>query len=163
MLDIARVQADQLRLSQIIINLLTNAYKYSPEGAKVTIAAQPNGDLVQIDVSDTGIGMSKADQARLFSKFFRADNTPTRREAGTGLGLFITRHLVEAQGGKIWIESQEGKGSTFSFTVPRPFGNATKKSEAGGKEVTLVAGQGHSSEVDRPVRGLAAMDGAEKS
>ena len=124
--NIVLVRADHLRLSQIIINLLTNAYKYSPEGAIVTITAEQGGELVQIDVSDTGIGMSDADQARLFTKFFRADNTPTRRESGTGLGLFITRHLVEAHGGSIWVESQEGKGSTFSFTLPSVAADAAR-------------------------------------
>jgi len=160
--DIVPVMADHLRLSQIIINLLTNAYKYSAEGAKVTITVQQRGESVQIDVSDTGMGMSNADQARLFTKFFRADNTPTRKESGTGLGLFIARHLIEAQGGKIWVESQEGKGSTFSFTVPRSYGNATQKDEAGPEEVTLVADQGYLSVADRPVPGLVVMDGAEK-
>ena len=160
--DIVPVRADHLRLSQIIINLLTNAYKYSAEGTKVTIAAQQQGALVQIDVSDTGIGMSDADQARLFTKFFRADNTSTRRESGTGLGLFITRHLVEAQGGSIWVESQEGKGSTFSFTVPWSYGIAIEKDGLGAEQLPLVAGQGHPSGVDGPVTGLVVMDEAKK-
>lgn len=113
------IKADQLRLSQVIINLLTNAYKYSSQGAKVTVTAEELDGAVQIGVSDTGMGISKADQVQLFTKFFRADNTLTRRESGSGLGLFITRLLVEAQGGEIWVESEEGKGSTFSFTVPQ--------------------------------------------
>ena len=73
---------------------------------------------MQFDVSDTGIGISKADQARLFSQFFRAETKLTREESGTGLGLFITKYLVEAHGGEIWVESQEGVGTTVSFTIP---------------------------------------------
>lgn len=113
-----RVTADRLRFSQVITNLLSNACKYSPAEATVTITAKERAGLIQIDVSDTGIGISKVDQAQLFTKFFRVDNSSTQEVSGTGLGLFITNHLVEAQGGKIWVASKEGKGSTFSFTLP---------------------------------------------
>lgn len=116
--ELPPVKADQLRFSQIVTNLLTNAYKYSPAGGSVTVAAREDADSVQIDVCDTGIGISGEDQIRLFTKFFRADNSLTRRENGTGLGLYIVKHLIEAHGGSIWVESQEGKGSTFSFTLP---------------------------------------------
>ena len=116
--ELPPVKADQLRFSQIVTNLLTNAHKYSLAGASVTIAAYEGADSVQIDVCDTGIGISREDQTRLFTKFFRADNSLTRRESGTGLGLCIVKHLIEAHGGSIWVESQEGKGSTFSFTLP---------------------------------------------
>lgn len=118
--DLSPVKADQLRFSQIITNLLSNACKYSPEGATVTIAAREAAEQVQIDVSDTGIGISKVDQSKLFTKFFRADNSLSRSTSGNGLGLYITKHLVEVHGGKIWVQSKEGKGSTFSFTLPRP-------------------------------------------
>ena len=103
----------------MIANLLSNACKYSPEGATATITAKEGPGLIQIDISDTGIGISDADQSKLFTKFFRADNSSTREESGTGLGLFITRHLIEAHGGKIWVESEEGKGTIFSFTLPQ--------------------------------------------
>ena len=112
------VLADRIRFSQIVSNLLTNACKYSPEGATVTIAAEALTSQVRISVSDTGIGISQADQSRLFSKLFRVDNTPTREVSGAGLGLFITKHLVEAHGGRIWVQSEEGKGSVFAFTLP---------------------------------------------
>ena len=69
-------------------------------------------------MSDTGVGISRANQSRLFSKFFRVDNSSTREVSGTGLGLFITKYTIEAHGGRIWVESEEGKGSTFSFTLP---------------------------------------------
>ena len=117
--DLARVKSDEVRFSQIVTNLLTNACKYSPVGGTATITARENEEFVQIDISDTGIGISETDQSRLFSKFFRVDNSTTRRVFGTGIGLFITRSLVEAHGGKIWVKSEEGNGSTFSFTLPR--------------------------------------------
>ena len=117
--DLARVKSDKVRFSQIVTNLLTNACKYSPVGGTTTITARENEEFIQIDISDTGIGMSQTDQSRLFSKFFRVDNSTTRRVFGTGIGLFISRSLVEAHGGKIWVKSEEGNGSTFSFTLPR--------------------------------------------
>jgi signal transduction histidine kinase len=116
--NLGRIKADRLRFCQVIINLISNACKYPPVGATATIAAREADGLVQIDVSDTGIGISEEDQARLFSKFFRADNTSTREVSGTGLGLYITKHLIEAHGGDIWAESQLGKGNTFHFTWP---------------------------------------------
>ena len=112
------VKADRLRFSQVMTNLLSNAYKYSPVEATVTITAKESARRIQIDVSDTGIGISTADQSQLFTKFFRADNSWTREVSGIGLGLCVTKHLIEAQGGEIWVESEEGKGSTFSFTLP---------------------------------------------
>jgi signal transduction histidine kinase len=116
--NLGRIKADQLRFCQIISNLLSNACKYSPVGATVTVTAQEANGLIRIKVSDTGIGISEEDQARLFNKFFRADNTSTREASGTGLGLYITKYLIEAHGGDIWAESQLGKGTTFQFTWP---------------------------------------------
>ena len=117
--DLREVKADRLRFSQVISNLLSNACMYSPEEATTTISAKEEGGLIHIDVSDTGMGISKDDQSKLFTKFFRADNSSTREVSGTGLGLFVTRHLVVAHGGEIWVESEEGKGTTFSFTLPQ--------------------------------------------
>lgn len=116
--DLGRIKADRLRFCQVISNLLSNACKYSPVGATVTVTAQEANWLTQIDVSDTGIGISQEDLARLFTKFFRADNTSTREVSGTGLGLYITKHLIEAHGGDIWAESQLGAGTSFHFTWP---------------------------------------------
>ena len=113
-----QVMADRVRFSQVMINLISNACKYSPVEATVTITAKESARRIQIDVSDTGIGISTANQLQLFTKFFRADNSSTREVSGTGLGLCITKHLIEAHGGTIWVESEEGKGSTFSFTLP---------------------------------------------
>ena len=116
--DIQSLWADRLRFSQVISNLVSNASKYSPVGATMTIMAVERAGLIQFDVSDTGRGISRNDQTQLFSKFFRVDNSSSRESAGTGLGLFITKYIVEAHGGRIWVESEEGKGSTFSFTFP---------------------------------------------
>jgi signal transduction histidine kinase len=113
-----RIKADRLRFAQVITNLLSNACKYSPIGSKVTIAASRHDQQIQIDISDTGIGISEADQAKLFTKFFRADNTSTREQSGTGLGLYISRHLIEAHHGAIWTESTLGEGTTFHLTWP---------------------------------------------
>ncbi len=117
--EICPVLADKLRLTQVISNLLSNACKYSPQGARVTIRAREEDAGVRIDVSDTGIGISPEDQERLFTKFFRADNSSTREVSGSGLGLYITKHLIEAHGGRIWASSQLGQGTTFSLTWPK--------------------------------------------
>jgi len=117
--NLPHVRSDQLRFSQIMSNLLSNACKYSPEGATIAVTARPDNGFIHIDVADTGFGISQADQSQLFTKFFRSDNAATRAMPGTGLGLFITKHLVEAQGGNIWVRSHLGKGSTFSFALPR--------------------------------------------
>ena len=117
-LDLPPIRAERLRFSQVIINLLSNACKYSLDGAQVRVSAAQRNGWVQFDVSDTGIGISEADQTRLFNQFFRAETKLTREESGTGLGLFITKYLVEAHGGEIWVKSQEGVGTTVSFTFP---------------------------------------------
>jgi signal transduction histidine kinase len=117
-LEPIRVQADRDRLIQVLTNLLSNAYKYSPENTMVTIQGTVQDSSVQINVVDQGIGISESDQAQLFSKFFRADSARRQGIAGTGLGLSITRSLVEMQGGQIWVASCLGHGSTFSFTLP---------------------------------------------
>jgi signal transduction histidine kinase len=117
-LEPIHVQADRDRLIQVLTNLLSNAYKYSPENTTVTIRGMVQDGWAQIHVVDQGIGISESDQAQLFSKFFRADSARRQGIAGTGLGLSITRSLVEMQGGQIWVASCLGHGSTFSFTLP---------------------------------------------
>ena len=113
------ITGDSLRFSQVVTNLLSNALKYSPEGATTSITAEDRGSSVHFEVIDNGIGISKVDQKKLFGKFFRADNSSTREVSGTGLGLFIIKHIVKAHGRKIWIKSKEGSGTTVSFTLPR--------------------------------------------
>ncbi|RME31275.1 MAG: sensor histidine kinase, partial [Thermoflexia bacterium] len=112
------VAADRTRLVQILTNLLSNAYKYTPEGGRIRVTAEPADGCVRFSVSDTGIGIAPEDQERLFTKFFRSQNPVVRSVPGTGLGLAITKNLVELQGGQIWVESQPGAGSTFTFTLP---------------------------------------------
>jgi len=113
-----KVRADPTRLTQILINLLSNANKYTPEEGSIRVKAWANGKYVSCVVSDTGIGISPEDQARLFTKFFRSESAAVREMPGTGLGLCIVKSLVELQGGEIEVESELGEGSTFTFTVP---------------------------------------------
>ena len=115
--DLPEVWADRTRIIQVLTNLVTNAYKYTPEGGRINIAAQWVDDSVRVDVTDTGIGIAPQDQEKLFTRFFRADHPGVRRVAGTGLGLSIAKSIVEMHGGRIWVESQLGEGSTFSFTL----------------------------------------------
>ena len=105
------------RLGQVFINLLHNAVKFSPDGGEVTVRVWSAAEEVSVAVEDHGIGIPKADQARIFERFYKADKA-RRRGAGTGLGLAIARHVVEGHGGRIRVESEEGRGSTFSFSIP---------------------------------------------
>src|SRR3989441_622070 len=115
------VTADRGRVLQILLNLLSNAIKFTPDGGLVTLAAQVEGDgrHVRVTVTDTGIGIAPQDQARLFQEFVQLDAAPSRRYEGTGLGLALSKRLVELHGGAIGVESALGKGSTFWFTLPR--------------------------------------------
>lgn len=112
------LSADSERLSEVLENLLSNAIKFNREGGKVDVSAQAMGDMLQISVSDTGYGIPKEKQEKVFSKFFKHRGTNTQGIAGTGLGLFVVRMLVEKMGGKTSFVSQEGKGTTFIFTLP---------------------------------------------
>lgn len=112
------VETDQEKLKRIIINLLSNSIKYTPADGQIRIAVQNNKNHLTISVSDTGIGIPKADQRKVFEKFFRSPSVIKLAPDGTGLGLFIAKSLIEAMSGKISFKSQEGKGTTFSFTLP---------------------------------------------
>ena len=105
------------RLGQALVNLLHNAVKFSPDGGTVRVSVGTAGGDVVVAVEDHGIGIARADQARIFERFYKADKA-RRRGGGTGLGLAIARHVVEAHGGWIRVESEEGQGSTFSFGIP---------------------------------------------
>lgn len=131
---------DADRITQILVNLLSNAVKFTPNGGSIELRADADDRLVTISVSDTGIGISPTDQAKLFDKFFRVDNSLTREVGGTGLGLSIVKTLVEAHGGQIWVESELGKGSTFAFSLP-------------------VVGSLEAVEEEAPIRKEAAADG----
>lgn len=109
---------DRGRFVQVVTNLISNANKYSPEGAHILVQAIRAGDMIQIKVQDNGYGMTPEDQQSLFSKFFRSGDEKVREAPGTGLGMSITKNLIELQGGKIWFESEFRKGTTFYFTLP---------------------------------------------
>jgi signal transduction histidine kinase len=108
---------DGRRLTQVLINLVGNAIKFTDVG-EVAIKAETNNGAFCVSVRDTGPGISAADQAKLFQEFQQADNAITRKKGGTGLGLAISKRIIEMHGGRIWVESQPGKGSTFAFTLP---------------------------------------------
>jgi signal transduction histidine kinase len=125
--DLPAVWCDRVRLVQILVNLISNANKYSPEGGHIKILAlrmenqwDPGGaaEVVRFAVEDDGIGMTQEDQEKIFSKFFRSENPDARQSPGSGLGLNITKNLIEMQGGTIWFESAYGQGTTFFFTIP---------------------------------------------
>ena len=115
---------DVERIQQVVTNLLHNAVKFTPPGGSIRLSAVENeatngrARQVVIDVRDTGIGIPREDVTRVFERFYKSDRARTRGSGGTGLGLSIARHLVEAHGGRIWVKSKVGKGSTFSFTLP---------------------------------------------
>jgi signal transduction histidine kinase len=110
-------RGDGRRLTQVLINLVGNAIKFTDAG-EVAIKAEANNGAFRVSVRDTGPGISAADQARLFQEFQQADNAITKKKGGTGLGLAISKRIIEMHGGKIWVESQPGQGSTFAFTLP---------------------------------------------
>jgi signal transduction histidine kinase len=112
------VWGDPDKVEQILTNLVGNAIKYSPGGGEVLVAVEHDGDTVQVSVRDQGIGMSPRDMGQLFEKFYRVDREEVRRAGGTGLGLYITKRLVEMHGGRLWAESWPGVGSVFRFTLP---------------------------------------------
>jgi len=105
-------------LTLAIRNLVNNAIFYTGAGGEVIISIKRNGSNVEFSIKDTGIGIPKNQQTRVFSRFFRADNAIRKETEGTGLGLFITKNIIEAHGGKIWFESIENKGTTFFFSLP---------------------------------------------
>jgi PAS domain S-box-containing protein len=115
------VNADQSKFKQILYNLISNAIKFTPEGKNVTVTGRilPDAPILEITVKDEGIGIKKEDQERIFGEFEQVDNSFSRKQQGTGLGLALTKRFVELHGGKIWVQSEgEGKGSTFGFTIP---------------------------------------------
>ena len=111
------VYADPEKLGQVLSALLANAVGYSPEGGTVTISARRRADMAEVVVADEGVGIARADLQRIFTKFFRAEREGVSVQ-GSGLGLFLVRGLVTAMGGRIWVESDEGHGSRFTFELP---------------------------------------------
>ncbi|MEP7136404.1 MAG: ATP-binding protein [Chloroflexota bacterium] len=117
--DLPPLQADEDRITQVLVNLVANAIQYTPEGGDVTISAVRQADEVHISVKDTGIGIPPEHIANLFTRFYRVDKSRSRNAGGgSGIGLTIAKHLVEAHGGRIWAESKgDGQGSTFTFSL----------------------------------------------
>ncbi|TLN05906.1 hypothetical protein FDZ74_13300, partial [bacterium] len=125
--DLPPLWADRVRLTQVLVNLVSNANKYTDKSGEILLSAercanqwdkQGAAEVVHIWVRDNGIGISEEDQKKIFQKFFRSEDPKTREAPGTGLGLNITRSLVEMQGGRIWFESEYRVGTTFHITVP---------------------------------------------
>ena len=139
------VAADRDRARQIVVNLVENAMKYSPGGGRIVLGVEQGAGVALFSVADQGLGIPADEQGRIFEKFYRLDPDMTQGIGGTGLGLYICRELVERMGGHIWLESDEGKGSTFFFELPSsgPFRSLPKPRLVGGGEVT-AAGQGDS-------------------
>jgi signal transduction histidine kinase len=116
--QLGELHADERKLKQILLNLLSNAVKFTPEGGRITVGARRAGDMVEVAVTDTGIGIAPEDQAAVFEEFKQVGTDYTRKAEGTGLGLALTRKFVELHGGAMRLESETGKGSTFFFTLP---------------------------------------------
>jgi two-component system, OmpR family, phosphate regulon sensor histidine kinase PhoR len=115
---VSPVRGDEDRLGQVVINLLHNAVKFSPNGGEITVGVRESGGEVVTWIRDPGIGVPAADRVRIFERFYKVDRARVRGRGGTGLGLSIARHVVETHGGRIEVESVEGVGSTFSFAIP---------------------------------------------
>ena len=114
---LGQIQADERKVRQVVLNLLSNAIKFTPEGGRIDVGAVPKDGFVEVSVSDTGIGIDPEDQEKVFEEF-RQVGTAAKKIEGTGLGLTLCRKFVELHGGKIWVKSQLGQGSTFTFTIP---------------------------------------------
>ena len=112
------VYADKARLRQVLLNLLSNSTKFTPDGGKLKIEAVRDGDWCQVSVVDNGIGIKEEDWERIFDPFYQVDSSMPKREEGTGLGLALVKQIVEQHGGRVWVASEYGKGSRFTFTLP---------------------------------------------
>jgi CheY-like chemotaxis protein/anti-sigma regulatory factor (Ser/Thr protein kinase) len=156
--DVATVVADSRRLRQVLLNYFSNAMKFTGDGGRVALRAQREGrDAFRVEVEDTGLGIAAADIPRLFVEFQQLDSGTTKQHQGTGLGLALTRRLVEAQGGTVGVESTLGKGSRFYAVLPlgpraQPKGtDFTAQNQSAGEgaepttKVTSAAGAGHDS------------------
>ena len=115
--DIGEIQGDERKLRQVLFNLLSNAVKFTPDQGRIDVGAVRTNGEVQVSVKDSGIGIALADQSRIFEKFVQAESG-RRQEASTGLGLALAKSLIELHGGRLWVESVPGAGSTFTFSVP---------------------------------------------
>jgi len=115
---VAEINADERKFKQVMLNLLSNAVKFTREGGRITVAARPVNDTVEVSVTDTGIGIAPEDCDAVFEEFRQVGTHAEGKAQGTGLGLALTKKFIELHGGKIWLTSALGKGSTFFFTLP---------------------------------------------
>jgi signal transduction histidine kinase len=120
------IQADERKIRQVVLNLLSNAIKFTPEGGRIEVRAVPVDGSVEVSVSDTGVGIATEDQEAVFEEF-RQVGTSEKKAEGTGLGLTLCRKFIELHGGRIWVRSQVGVGSTFTFTIPVHYGNENQR------------------------------------
>ena len=111
------IRGDERKVKQVLLNLLSNALKFTPEGGRIEVRAAMNEGMAEISVVDTGVGIAPEDQEAIFEEF-RQVGTADKKVEGTGLGLALSRKFIELHGGRIWVQSEPGKGSTFSFTLP---------------------------------------------
>ena len=115
---LGEITADERKFKQILVNLLSNAVKFTPDGGRIDVSARRERDHAVIAVRDTGIGIAEQDQAAAFEEFRQVGRDYTNKHEGTGLGLALTRKFIELHGGRIWLDSAPGRGSTFTFTIP---------------------------------------------
>ena len=143
--DVDTVWADELKLKQVVLNLLTNAVKFTEAGGSVTVTARENGDVAEVTVRDTGIGIADDDRERIFEAFQRGGRGVRTTTEGTGLGLTLSKRIVELHGGRLWMESVLGEGSLFGFSLPlapapapAPVPHATTAAATGDGRRTVV-------------------------
>jgi len=120
--DAGSIFADRSQIQRVFINLISNAVKFTPENGKISVSSRRINDVIQIDVADTGYGIPQEALEAIFEEFYRVDNSINQNVKGTGLGLSLVKYIIEAHGGKIWVKSRLGAGSTFSFTIPKQAG-----------------------------------------
>jgi len=139
--ELPRIQADPDKLGLVLSNLLSNAIKFTPENGHIEVMAQDRGDAILVSVRDNGVGIAPEDQTRIFERFYQARPEHLAGHGGMGIGLTIVKHLVELHGGRVWVESEVGKGSTFFFTLPKVSApdSAVSPSSALQKEKSLEA------------------------